>query len=188
MIVYHGSIKRFERFNMDKVVQKLPYDIDTIGFWFTSDIQAAKANAIGTKTVIEKSQTEFWEDGEPKVIQVDKAVSGFVYKVYIDEPNLKEYKSNEEDSFDLFMKERNQFCDYLGSHKRKRSWKNQTILLNKEEANTKFRQSLLKQGFDGFAIRNTKVQNTVSDLYCIFSGDALHITELILFDALEKNS
>ncbi len=188
MIVYHGSIKKCEQFNMDKIVQKLPNEINTIGFWFTSDIQVAKTNAIGLETVIEKSQTEFWEDGEPKIIQVDKQVKGYVYTVYIDDPNLKEYESYEEDSFDLFMRDRDQFCDYLGAHKRIRSWQNQEILLNKEEANTKFRQSLLKQGFDGFAIRNTKVQNTVSDLYCIFSGDALHITELIPFDALKKNN
>jgi hypothetical protein len=42
MIVYHGSIRKFEQFHKETVVQHLPNDIDTIGFWFTSDIDSAK--------------------------------------------------------------------------------------------------------------------------------------------------
>lgn len=110
MIVYHGSIRKFEHFNKEMVVhQNLINDINTIGFWFTSDIISAKPYTIGTKTVIEKSKTEYWEDGEPKVVQFDRPVSGFIYKVYIGEPNLKKYESNSEDSYDLFMRERDKY-------------------------------------------------------------------------------
>ncbi|MDG5789628.1 hypothetical protein QA612_19405 [Evansella sp. AB-P1] len=79
-------------------MKSIDADIDTIGFWFTSDFQSAKPFAIGTETVFEKSTTEFWEDGEPKVIQVKKSVSRFIYKVFIDVPNLKFYDSATVDS------------------------------------------------------------------------------------------
>ncbi|OLS40529.1 hypothetical protein [Bacillus sp. MRMR6] len=166
MILYHGSIKKFDRFHKEVVIQNLSDGIDTIGFWFTSNIHVAKPFTVGTETVIEKSKTEFWEDGEPKVIQYERPVSGFIYKVFIDEPNLKEYPS-----YDLFISERNKYCDYLGS-----------ILLNKEEANGEFRKSILKQNYDGFFIRNTILHNNHTDLYCIFSEDALYIADIIPID------
>lgn len=179
MIIYHGSIKEFEHFNKETVAQNLSNDINTIGFWFTSDIDSAKPFAIGTETVFQKSETEFWEDGEPKVVQVDRPVNGFIYKVYIDEPNLKEYQSNAEDSYDLFMRERDKYCDYLGANKRNLTWKDKAILLNKEEANAEFRKNLMSQGYEGFLIRNTKQHNSMTDLYCIFSEDTLHIADVI---------
>ncbi len=154
MIVYHGSIRKFEHFAKETVVQNLRNDIDTIGFWFTSDIDSAKPYAIGTETVFQKSETEFWEDGEPKVVQLVRPVNGFIYKVYMDEPNLKEYKSNSEDSFDLFMRERDKYCDYLGARKRNLTWKDKAILLNKEEANAEFRKNLISSGIRRFF--NTK--------------------------------
>ena len=184
MIVYYGSIRKFDHFNKETVVQNLSNDINTIGFWFTSDINSAKPYAIGTETVIEKSETEFWEDGEPKVVQSDRPVSGFIYQVYIDEPNLKEYESNTEDSYDLFMRERDKYCDYLGAKKRNLTWKDKAILLNKEEANAKFRRNLISQGYEGFLIRNTRLHSGVADLYCIFSEDSLHIADIMPVDAL----
>jgi hypothetical protein len=81
MIIYHGSIKEFKFFTKESVVQHLSNEIDTIGFWFTFDINSAKPNAVGTETVIQTSETEFWEDGEPKVVQFDRGVRGFIYKV-----------------------------------------------------------------------------------------------------------
>jgi hypothetical protein len=186
MIVYHGSIRKFEHFNKETVVQNLSNDINTIGFWFTSDINSAKPYAIGTETVIEKSETEFWEDGEPKVVQSDRPVSGFIYKVYIDEPNLKEYDSNTEDSYDLFMRERDKYCVYLRAKKRNLTWKDKAILLNKEEANAEFRKNLISQGYEGFLIRNTKLHSGVTDLYCIFSEDTLHIADVMPLDVLDE--
>jgi hypothetical protein len=174
MIVYHGSIKKFKEFTKETAVQNFSNDIDTIGFWFTSDVEAAKPFAIGTETVIEKSETEFWEDGEPKVVQYERPVRGFIYKIYIDEPNLKEYKS-----YDLFMQERDKYCDYLGINP---TWKDKAILLNKEEANAAFRNYLMSQGYDGFLIPNTKLHSDVTDFYCIFSGDALQIADIIPLD------
>ncbi|NHM31974.1 hypothetical protein [Neobacillus terrae] len=179
MIVYHGSIKKIEQFNKEILVQKLSNDIDTIGIWFTSDTESAKPFAFGTETVIQKSDTEFWEDGEPKVVQFDREVRGFIYKVYMDEPNLKEYHSDYEDTYDLFMKERDKYCDYLGA---KKTWKDKAILLNKEEANTEFRKYLIRQGYEGLVVRNTKLNGSVTDMFCIFSGDALHIVDVISVD------
>lgn len=184
MIVYYGSIKKFEQFHQQTVVQHLRNDIDTIGFWFTSDIDSAKPFAIGTETVIEKSETEFWEDGEPKVVEYERPVRGFIYKIYIDDPNLKEYDSASEDSYELFMRERDPFCDYFSLDQTNLSWKDQAILLNKEEANAKFRKKLMNQGYEGFVIRNTKLANGVADLYCIFSEDSLHIADVLPVDEI----
>jgi hypothetical protein len=177
MIVYHGSIKRFDRFNIETVGQHLPNDIDTIGIWLTSDSQAAKPFAMGTETVIEKSKTEFWEDGTPKVVQYDKQINGFIYKVFIDEPHLKEYPS-----YDLFMRERDAFCDYLAAKKKNPTWEDHPVLLNKEEANTAFRNSLIRQGFEGFSVQNTCLQNDITNLYCIFSAESLFIADVIPVD------
>jgi hypothetical protein len=179
MIVYHGSISNFQSFNKEIVVQNLSNNINTIGFWFTSDINSAKPFAIGSETVIEESKSEFWENGEPKVIQYERPVSGYIYKVYIDEPNLKIYESTNEESYDLFMRERDVYCDYLGAKKRNVTWKDNAILLNKEEANTEFRKSLIKQGYEGLLIRKTLIHNIITDLYCIFSEDSLLITEVL---------
>ncbi len=181
MIVYHGSIRKFEHFTKEMVVQKLNNEIDTIGFWFTSDIESAKPYALGTETVIQKSETEFWEDGEPKVVQVERPVRGFIYKVYMDDPNLKEYESNSEDSYDLFMWERDKYCDYFGVEKQKLTWKDEATLLNKEEANTAYRKNLIKQGFEGLVLHIG-----VTDLYCIFSSEPLHIADVIPVDMLER--
>ncbi|MGO4886634.1 hypothetical protein ACJ2A9_02660 [Anaerobacillus sp. MEB173] len=187
MIVYFGSIKKFEYFNKEIIVQNGLNDIDTIGFWFTSDIHSAKPFAIGFETVTEESKTEFWEDGEPKVIQIDKPVNGYIYKVYIDEPQLKIYESNTVDSYDLFMKDRDKFCDYFSTQKKNLTWKDKAILLNKEEANANFRNSLIRQGFEGFLIRNYKLQIGVSDLYCLFAEVSLHIADIIPIDALDNH-
>lgn len=181
MIVYHGSIKKFEQFIKETVVQKLSNDIDTIGFWFTSDVHSAKPFAIGTETVIEKSETEFWDDGEPKIVQIEKPVRGFIYRVFIDEPNLKEYES-----YDLFMSERDIYCDYLATPKRNPTWKDQAILLNKEEANTNLRKKLIKQGYEGLVIRNTTLHDKITDLYCIFSENAPYIADVMPVDELEQ--
>lgn len=182
MIMYHGSIRKFEYFNKETVVQNFSNEINTIGFWFTSDMYAAKPFAIGTETVIQKSETEFWEDGEPKVVQLDRPVSGSIYKVYLDEPHLKEYESNSEDSYDLFMRERDKYCDYLGARKRKLTWKDNAVLLNKEEANAEFRKNIMNQGYEGIVIRNTHLHSTVTNLYCIFSEDSLHILDVVPAD------
>jgi hypothetical protein len=179
MIVYHGSIKKFQTFNEETVVQNLGNDINTIGFWFTADIHTAKPFAIGSETVFEKSKSEFWENGEPKIIQYERPVSGYIYKVHIDEPNLKIYESNTEESFAMFLRERDEYCDYLGAKKRNLTWKDGAILLNKEEANTKFRKSLIKQGYEGLLIRKTLVHSLITDLYCIFSEESLLITEVL---------
>lgn len=190
MIIYHGSIREFNSFNKDTVVsQNLSNDINTIGFWFTSDVHSAKPNAIGTETVLEKSETEFWEDGKPKVVQIEKNINGFLYKVYIDEPNLKEYQSDSEaeDSYDLFMRERDKYCDYLGAKKRNLTWKEKAILLNKEEANAAFRENLMIQGYEGLLIRNSKQHSGVTDLICIFSEDSLHIVEVMSVVGLQQS-
>ncbi|NWQ40529.1 hypothetical protein MLOOGBEN_07420 [Bacillus sp. EB106-08-02-XG196] len=179
MIVYHGSIRNFQNFNKETVVQNLSNDINTIGFWFTSNFDSAKPFATGSESVIEISKSEFWENGEPKVIQYERAGSGFIYKVYIDEPNLKIFESNTEDSFDMFMRERDEFCDYLGAKKRNVTWEDGAILLNKEEANTEFRKSLIKQGYEGLLIRKALIHNMITDLYCIFSQESLLITEVL---------
>lgn len=183
MIVYFGSIRKFEHFNIETVFQNVPNDIDTIGFWLTSDLQSAKPYAMGSETVVKKSVTEFWDDGEPKVVQFDKSISGFIYKVYMDEPNLKEYESYSEDSYHLFMTERDQYCDYFGA--KKSSWKDQSILLNKEKANTAFRNNLMKKGYEGMVIRNTKLHSGVTDLYCIFSAASLHIADVMPVNVLD---
>jgi hypothetical protein len=179
MIVYHGSMKKFQTFHKETVVQSFRNEINTIGFWFTSNFDTAKPFAMGSETVIEKSKSEFWENGEPKVIQYERPVSGYIYKVYIDEPNLKIYESNTEESFDMFMRERDVYCDYLGAKKRKVTWKDDAILLNKEEANTKFRKSLINQGYEGLLIRKTLVHSMITDLYCIFQEESLLITEVL---------
>lgn len=172
MIVYYGSIRKFNHFEERKLEQqKLPNDIDTIGFWFTPHIHSAKPFAIGKETVMEKSTTEFWDDGEPKIVQYDKIVHGYVYKVYVDEPNIKNY-----DSYELFLEERDKYCDYVG--------KDHSILLNKEEANNALRQNLMKHHFEGFVIRNMKLDNDITDLYCIFSEEILQIADVMQVDSI----
>ncbi|MED4226421.1 hypothetical protein [Neobacillus cucumis] len=177
MIVYHGSIKKFDHFKKEALVQNLPDHIDTIGIWLTADIDSARPFAIGTETIIEKSKTEFWDDGEPKVVQIEKPVQGFIYRVYMDEQNLKEYAN-----YELFMIDRDKYCDYLAMKKRSPTWKDQAILLNKEEANAAFRQNLQKQGYEGFLIYNTSMYENVTNLYCIFSEDSIFIADVIQVD------
>jgi hypothetical protein len=189
MIVYHGSTQKFNHFTKEWVTQPLMNDLDTLGFWFTSDIHSAKRYAVGTETVVEHSQTEFWEDGEPKVVQIDRPITGYVYKVYIDEPTLKKYEANtEETSYELFMEERDKFCDYLGAQKRKPSWRDKAILLNKDEANLKIRKNLLKQGYSGFVIQNYQQDQSVTDLYCLFNDEALHIAAVWALDEVDKSN
>lgn len=185
MIVYFGSIKKFEYFNKELMVQNVNNDIGTIGLWFTSDINSAKPYAIGTETVFEKSETDFWEDGKPKVIQIDRPVIGFIYKVYINDPYLKIYESNTVDTYDLFMEDRDKYCDYFSAKKRNLTWKDNAILLNKEEANQKFRNNLISHGYEGFLIRNCNLQVGVTDLYCLFSADTLHISDIIPVETLD---
>ncbi|WP_342025509.1 hypothetical protein AADC60_14645 [Cytobacillus pseudoceanisediminis] len=173
LIVYHGSIRKFDHFHKEQTMQKAMKEIDTLGIWLSADFESAKSFAIGTETVIEKSDTEFWEDGLPKVIEYDKQVLGFVYKVYIDEPILKDF-----DSFEHFMDERDPFCDYASAKKRHLTWKDKAILLNKDEANSEFRKSLAKQGYDGIAVPKMAIEAGDADMYCIFSDDLLQIADV----------
>ncbi|MDF2038488.1 hypothetical protein P2R12_16135 [Cytobacillus oceanisediminis] len=173
LIVYHGSTRKFDHFHKEQAIQKTMKEFDTLGIWFSSDFDSAKAFAIGTETVIEKSDTEFWEDGLPKVVEYDKQVLGFIYKVYIDEPVLKDY-----DSFEHFMNERDPYCDYASTKKRHLTWKDKAILLNKDEANAEFRKSLTKQGYDGIAVRKMDIETVDKEMYCIFSDDLLQIADV----------
>lgn len=173
MNFYHGSIKKFDYFTQESVVQNLPNGIDTMGLWFTADIHSAKPFAIGTETIIQKSATEFWDDGEPKVMQLERPVRGYIYKVYMFDPNLKEYES-----YDLFMEERDRYCDYFATGKKQPTWRDNATLLNKEEANNLIQKNLTKQGYEGIVIRNKDLENGVTDLYCFFSADSLQIAEV----------
>jgi hypothetical protein len=184
MIAYFGTLNKIEDFTSEEKVQNINNVIGTIGFWLTSDIHSAKPYAIGTETVYQKSETEFWEDGAPKVIQVEKTVTGFIYKIFIDEPNLKIYDSNTGDSYELFMNERDKYCEYIHAGKRNFTWKDEAILLNMEEANEKFRNSLIRQGYEGFVIQNCKLQNGVTDLYCFFSINSPLISDIIPVETL----
>ncbi|MFA9557941.1 hypothetical protein ACERII_11595 [Evansella sp. AB-rgal1] len=179
MIVYFGVMKKFEYDKKESIVQNVNNDIGTIGFWFSSDLHSAMSYAVGTETVFEKSKTDFWEDGEPKVIQMDKQILGFVYKVFIHEPNLKIYESDSDDSYDLFMNDRDKYCEYFRAKKGSLTWKDKAVLLNTEEANTKFRNTLIRQGYEGFLIRNCKLANGLTDLSCLFTIDSLQISEII---------
>ncbi|MEH7275693.1 hypothetical protein V7125_18960, partial [Neobacillus vireti] len=78
--------------------------------------------------------------------------------------------------------------DYFGSKKRKLTWKDNAFLLNKEEANTAFRRSLINQGYEGFNIRNTKLYSSITDLYCIFSEESLQIADVLSLDVLDNKS
>ncbi|MCD8501880.1 MAG: hypothetical protein LRY71_09655 [Bacillaceae bacterium] len=109
MIVYFGVLKKVEDFSSEIKIQNDDSVVSTIGHWLTSDLFAAKPYAIGTETVLQKSETDFWDDGEPKVIQVDKPVYGVIYKLFLDEPNLKVYDSTTVDSYGLFMNDRDNF-------------------------------------------------------------------------------
>lgn len=172
MIVYYGSIKKLDHFQKEQARQRKMEELDTLGIWCTSNFESAKSFAIGTETVCEKSETDFWEDGTAKVVQYDKLIRGFVYKVYIDEPNLRAF-----DSYDHFMNERDLFCDYASTKKRHLTWKDKAILLNKDEANAEFRKSLMIQGFDGIIIRKMTMDTGPEDMYCIFSGDIMQIAD-----------
>jgi hypothetical protein len=105
---------------------------------------------------------------------------------YLYEPNLKEYDSYSEDSYNLFMTERDQYCDHFGAKKRNLSWKDHAILLNKEEANATFRKNLMRKGYEGLVIRNTKLHSGVTNLYCIFSEASLHIADVMAVYVLEE--
>ncbi|WP_226618002.1 hypothetical protein [Cytobacillus firmus] len=173
LIVFYGSIKKLDHFQKEQAGQCKMEELDTLGIWCTSDFESAKSFAIGTETVCEISETDFWEDGTPKVVQYDKLIHGFVYKVYIDEPNLREF-----DSYDQFMNERDPFCDYASTKKRHLTWQDKAILLNKDEANTLFCRSLSKQGYDGMVIPKMPIETGPEDMYCIFSGDIMQIADV----------
>ncbi|MCM3708404.1 MULTISPECIES: hypothetical protein [Cytobacillus] len=174
MIVFHGSTKKLEHFQIKPASQISIQEFDTLGIWCTSNFKSAQSFAIGTETVCEKSETEFWEDGTPKVVQYDKAICGFIYKVYIDEPSIKEYES-----YELFMDERDPYCDYASAKKGPLTWKDKAILLNKDEANADFRKNIMKQGFDGILIREMVIETGQEDMYCIFSGDIMQIADVL---------
>ncbi|MDT8862082.1 hypothetical protein N0O92_17875 [Alkalihalobacillus sp. MEB130] len=184
MIAYFGTMYKIEDFTSEGNVQNANNVIGTIGLWLTSDIQSAKPYAIGTETVYQKSETDFWEDGKPKVIQVERRVTGYIYKLFLDEPNLKIYDSNNGDSYELFMNDRDKYCEYIHARKRNFTWKDEATLLNMEEANEKFRNNLIHQGYEGFVIRNYKRQNGVTDLYCLFSIKSPLISDIIPVETL----
>lgn len=184
MIAYFGTMNEVEDFTSEEKIQNVDNVIGTIGFWLTSDIQSAKPYAIGTETVFQKSETEFWEDGKPVVIQVEKPVAGFIYKLFLDEPNLKIYDSNTMDSFDLFMNDRDKYCEYIRGRKRNFTWKDEATLLNMEEANEKFRNNLISHGYEGFVIQNYKLKNEVTDLYCLFTLKSPLVSDRIAVEML----
>lgn len=90
-----------------------------------------------------------------------------------------------EDSFDLFMFDRDKFCKYIAGNKGEVSWKERYCLMNKEEANKEFKEYLKNQGYDGFIIKNTcydAVEEELNDQICIFNIDKLNITK---FDSIK---
>lgn len=67
----------------------------------------------------------------------------------------------------------------LCEHKKRHlNWKDKAILLNKDEANVEFRESLTKQGFDGMVIPKMAIENGYEDMYCIFSDDSMQIADV----------
>ncbi len=86
------------------------------------------------------------------------------------------------------MEERDKYCDYLGAKKRNITWKDNALLLNKVEANTAFRRSLIHQGYEGINIRNTKLNSSITDLYCMFSEESLQIADVLSLDVLDNKS
>ncbi|WP_235848969.1 hypothetical protein [Litchfieldia alkalitelluris] len=188
IIAYFGAMKKIDEFHKELAVQNksINENIASIGFWLTSDIVAAKPYAVGTEMIAVNSETDFWEDGEPKVIHIEKPVIGYIYKVYMHEPHLKIYGSGHDTAFEAFMKERDNYCDYFSKKIKKPTWKDKGILLNKEEANTNFRKSLKKKGYEGFLLQNCTWNNSVTDLYCLFTGDALQIADIISVSQLDR--
>lgn len=86
--------------------------------------------------------------------------------------------STPEDSFDIFMHDRDQFCQYISGEKGKTSWKERYCLMNKEEANDNFMQYLKNEGYDGFVIVDTVYDSpnkTKHNQYCIFNLDKIKI-------------
>lgn len=124
------------------------------------------------------------EDGAPKVIQVDQPVIGFIYKIFLDEPHLKIYNSHTVSPYELFMNDRDNYCEYIHARKSNFTWKDEAILLNMEEANENFRNSLIREGYEGFVIKNGKAQNEGPDLYCLFSLNSPLISDIIPVESL----
>ena len=96
----------------------------------------------------------------------------------------REYKffkySKPEDSFDLFMNDRDAFCKYISGPKSEVSWKEHFCLMNKDEANLDFVQYLKNQGFDGFVIKDTYYDSPdkqAHDQYCVFNLEKINITK-----------
>lgn len=87
--------------------------------------------------------------------------------------------SKPEDSFDLFMNDRDKFCEYISGGKGETSWKERYCLMNKVEANLNFIEYLKGQGYDGFVIKNTiydSPDEKKHDQYCIFNLEKINIT------------
>jgi hypothetical protein len=82
------------------------------------------------------------------------------------------------------MYDRDKYCEYFRAGKRNFTWKDEATLLNMEEANEKFRNSLIRQGYEGFVIQNYKLQNGVTDLYCFFSIKSPLISDIIPVETL----
>lgn len=87
--------------------------------------------------------------------------------------------SHMNDSFDVFMNDRDQFCKYIAGKKGVVSWKERYILENKEEANIDFVNYLKNQGYDGFIIKDTAYDTNSDDerqdQVCIFNLDKINI-------------
>lgn len=72
-ILYHGTNKRFEKFDTSKI--GLNYKADTIGFFFTSDIKEAKEYALGA--------VEYHKEGEAIVVEAEVTIESPFLKTAI---------------------------------------------------------------------------------------------------------
>lgn len=194
-MLYHGSTSLFKNFETNVKKRVTLNETNSLGIWLTNDIDSAKNFSIGVETICETSKTDFWDDGQQKKYMVEKIVKGYLYTVDTKDVKLKEFYSNNglNDSFDLFMDYRDQYCHYIGFKKGQCSWKRRFLLLNKEEANKDFISDLKSKGYGGFVIRNTEYDAVIGtiDQYCLFNkedvilSDSANIDDIVSSEELE---
>ncbi|WP_336770044.1 hypothetical protein [Bacillus bombysepticus] len=175
-MMYHGSPKKFEVFSNSDVERNTKNETNSLGIWFTNNIEVAKKFAVKYKTDYVESKDQFWNDGSPKVFAQDAPQIGYVYTADISHLNIYTFEPSgaDNDSWDTFMDYRDKFCKYITANV---SWKDYYVLMNKVEANNLFIQDLKSKGYNGFIIKSTEydaIEGYISQV-CIFEGAAVKI-------------
>ena len=83
----------------------------------------------------------------------------------------KKIEARDDDSFEVFMDDRDQFVKYINS--KATGWRERYVTMNKEEANKAFIQKLQGEGYDGVLIKDTAYDA---------EGEGKKISQVVIFN------